>query len=169
MPDYHFQTDHCGIIDHEIHDQKTKEFIVTVPKIVLLDNCEQSEVDWNEAASLVNWLTENTTFDERVKRTVTPFYVVSEGAFRIAQLGLDPRRIPSGLDTKNFRADYKVAKAEGRKEQFKAENLEDFIRFSASEIRRKSKNAIEMGYVTSEKVEELVADAEAENREKYGV
>jgi len=169
MPDFLFMTDHCGIVEHDITDQKSKEHVATVPKIVLLDGQDQSSVDWNEAASLVNWLADNVTFDERVKRTVSPFYTVSEGAFRLTSLGLDPRRIPSGLDTKNFRADYKVAKAEGRKEQFKAENLEDFIRFSASEIRRKSKNAIEMGYVTSEKVEELVADAEAENRAKYGV
>ena len=168
MATYLFETAHCGIVEHELKDQKSKEIVTSVPKIVLLDGHTQDSVDWSEAASLANWLADNVQFDARVKRTVSPFYCVSEGAFRLTSLGLDPRRIPTGFDTKSFRADYKAAKDAGTLEEFKTANVDDYVNFSASELRRKSKGSVDLGLITAEQVEALVSDNEAEIRGKYG-
>ena len=168
MATYLFQTANCGIVEHELKDQKSKEIVASVPKIVLLEGRKQDQVNWAEAAELANWLPSNAQFDERVKRTVSPFYCVSEGAFRLTSLGLDPRRIPTGFDTKSFRADYKAAKDGGTLESFKRENVDDYVNFSASELRRKSKGSVDLGLITAEQVEALVTENEAEIRGKYG-
>jgi hypothetical protein len=162
------ETANCRIIEHNLEDQKTKELVCVVPKIVLKPEAKPEDVDWSEAVSLAQWLDSNVQFDERVKRGLGAFHVVQEGTFRLAGLGLDPRRTPSAFDVKSFRADMAKARADGSLDAFLSENVDDYVNFALNEITRKAKGAIDLGMTTAEKVEQIKIDKEAEIRGTYG-